>query len=62
MPELLRPFARFHVLGLALIGCLALAVLTRERLWTWIGLIGAVVVSVWAAILLYRDLHRGRDG
>lgn len=59
MHELLRPFARLHVVGVALIGCLVLALLTGERLWGWIGLLGAVVVGSREAILLYRDLrHR----
>lgn len=60
MPELLRPFATLHVCGLVLIGCLALAVLTGEGWWTWVGLLGALGVSLWAAVQLYRDLHHPR--
>jgi hypothetical protein len=59
MPELLRPFDRLHVLGLAILGCLAVAVVTGRGVWTWVGLVGAVFVSLWAAVLLHRDLwHR----
>ena len=36
---------RLHVLGVALIGCLVLALLTGEHLWGWIGLLGALVVG-----------------
>jgi hypothetical protein len=58
MPEFLRPFARGHVLGVVLIGCLVLAVLTAERLWMWLGVIGGAAGVLWAALLLYGD--RGR--
>ncbi len=58
MRELIRPFARIHVVGLALMGCLALAVLTEHSLWIWVALGGAITASLWGALLLYRDLHR----
>lgn len=58
MPELLRPFSRIHVLGLALLGCLALGVLSGEWLWVYLGLGGAAVGALWAGVLLYRDLRR----
>jgi len=58
MRELLRPFARIHIVGLALIGCLALALLTGAQLWECIGLLGAIAAGLWGAILLYRDLHQ----
>ncbi len=60
MRELLRPFAHLHVLAVAVLGCLALATLTSDALWAWLGLAGAAVGSLWAAILLYRDLHHPR--
>ena len=58
MHELLRPFARFHVFGLALLGCLALALTTGHEMWAYIGLLGAVIVSLRAGVELYRDLQR----
>jgi polyferredoxin len=59
MHELLRPFAHLHVLGVALIGCLVVALLTGEQWWGWVGLLGALVAASREAILLYRALrHR----
>ena len=58
MQELLRSFAYVHVLGLTLVGCLALAVVTGQSLWMYIGLSAAAIGCPWAAVLLYRDLHR----
>jgi hypothetical protein len=60
MRELLRPFDRLHVLGLALLGCLAVAVVTGQGAWRWVGLVGAVIVSLWAGVLLHRDLRHRR--
>lgn len=58
MHELIRPFARIHVLGLVLIGCLALAVLTGEALWGWFGLGAGTLGALWWGVRLYRDQHR----
>ncbi len=60
MPELLRPFGRLHILGIAVVACLGLVTITAHSLWMWLGLGGALVACVWAAWLLYRDLARHR--
>lgn len=52
--ELLRPFGRLHVLGVALIGSLALAVFTESPFLQAIGLGGSVLTAFWGALLLYR--------
>ena len=57
MRELLRPFGRFHVLALAVLGCFAIALATAQGMWGWIGVVAAVLVSLWAAVTLYQDLQ-----
>jgi hypothetical protein len=59
--ELLWPFGRFHVFGVALVGSLVLAVLTEEPIWQWMGLGGAVVGSLLFTVLLYRDRRASRQ-
>jgi hypothetical protein len=47
-----------HVFSLAVLGCLALALTSGRGLWAYIGLLGAVIVSLRAGVELYRDLQR----
>lgn len=56
--ELLWPFGRFHVLGVAIIGSLALAVLTDATFWKAVGMAGAVFGLLWAAALFRSERHR----
>lgn len=56
--ELLRPFGRFHVLGVAFIGSLALAVFTESPFSQAIGFGGAALAAFCGAVLLYRIRQR----
>ncbi len=56
--EILALFGPVHVLAVAVIGCLALVVLTEAPFWQWVGLAGALLAALAAAVALYRSRLR----
>jgi hypothetical protein len=56
MLESEAPFGLLHVLGMAIVGCLAFAVFTDEWLWTGIAILVAAGLSVWAYIVASREI------
>jgi hypothetical protein len=55
MLEAQPPFGLLHVLGMAIVGCLAFAAFTDEWLWTGIAILAAGVLSAWAYIVARRE-------
>ena len=55
MPDSQSPFGLLHVLGMAIVGCLAFAVFTDEWLWTGLAILAAGGLSVWAYIVARRE-------
>ena len=55
MPDLPQAFGLLHVLGLAIVGCLAFAVFTDEWLWTGLAIAAAAGLSAWAWVVARRQ-------
>jgi len=56
MPDPQQAFGLLHVLGLAIVGCLAFAVFTDEWLWTGVAIVAAAGLSAWAWVVAKRQL------
>ena len=55
MPEPAQSFGLLHVLGMAIVGCLAFAAFTDEWLWTGLAIGAAGVLSAWAYVVAKRE-------
>jgi hypothetical protein len=55
MPDPSQSFGLLHVLGLAIVGCLAFAVFTDEWLWTGVAVIAAGALAAWAYVVAKRE-------
>jgi hypothetical protein len=55
------PFGILHVLGMAIVGCLAFAAFTDEWLWTGLAVAGAGVLSAWAWVIAKREYDHDDD-
>jgi len=55
MPEPPQSFGLLHVLGMAIVGCLAFAAFTDEWLWTGLAVAAAGGLSAWAWVVAKRQ-------
>ena len=55
MPEEQPTFGLLHVLGMAIVGCLAFAAFTDEWLWFGLAILAAAGLSAWAYIVARRE-------
>ena len=61
MPDSEPSFGILHVLGMAIVGCLAFAAFTDEWLWTGLAVAGAAVLSAWAWVIAKREYDHDDD-
>ena len=62
MPESEQPFGLLHVLGMAIVGCLAFAAFTDEWLWTGLAMAAAGLLGAWAWVVAKREYDHDDDG
>ena len=55
MPEPAQPFGLLHVLGMAIVGCLAFAAFTDEWLWAGLAIVAAGALAAWAYVVARRE-------
>lgn len=55
MPDPTQSFGLLHVLGLAIVGCLAFAVFTDEWLWRGVAVLAAGGFATWGYIVARRE-------
>jgi len=55
MPDPPQAFGLLHILGLAVMGCLAFAAFTDEWLWTGVAVVAALGLSAWAYVVAKRQ-------